>query len=449
MLMLKFVFLSFGVLLLSLDWLLIIVFLLGRVLVYIIFNWSYDLGVINFLLVDNLRFLLIVLSFWITILMFIISLYLKFRNNNFGIFSIMCLVMMLFLIMSFRTSNLLMFYLMFEATLIPIFILIMGWGYQPERVKASYYLLFYTLTASLPILLAIFYLSDFVASLDYVMFLNSIQWGVLIFVVMVLAFLVKIPVYFFHLWLPKAHVEAPVAGSIVLAGVLLKLGGYGLIRVCILLGDSFTSYSSWLVGLSVFGGILASLVCVRQTDCKSLVAYSSVAHIALVLLGIFVISFLGFSGAIIIIVAHGLCSSGLFALVGMVYERTGTRSLLLLRGSLTMAPILALWWFLFRISNMAAPPTPNLAGEILIFISSLNWLGIVAFIVGLISFLGAVYNLFLFSCTQHGNEVVIVGGQSDGCMRENLVLFLHLFPLILVLPVLMNMYACRCSLRKT
>lgn len=291
---------------------------------------------------DNLRFLLIVLSIWITVLMFIISFYLKISNNSFGVFSLICLIMISFLIFSFRTSNLLVFYLMFEATLIPIFILIMGWGYQPERVKASYYLLFYTLTASLPMLLGIFYLDNFISSLDFILFVNYSDWGVVIFVVIILAFLVKIPVYFFHLWLPKAHVEAPVAGSMVLAGVLLKLGGYGLVRVYSLLRESFKFYSSWLVGLSVFGGVLASFVCVRQTDCKSLVAYSSVAHIALVLLGIFVISSVGFSGAIVIIVAHGLCSSGLFALVGMVYERTGTRSLLLLRSSLTMAPVLAL-----------------------------------------------------------------------------------------------------------
>lgn len=157
-----------------------------------------------------------------------------------------------------------------------------------------------------------------------------------------MAFLVKLPVYLGHLWLPKAHVEAPVAGSIILAGVLLKLGGYGLIRIVPLIQESLKLFSPILVSIGLIGGVIASFICIRQTDCKSLVAYSSVAHIALVIVGLSINSFLGWAGAIIIMVAHGLCSSGLFALVGIVYERIGTRNLVLLRRIIVSAPLLTI-----------------------------------------------------------------------------------------------------------
>ena len=193
------------------------------------------------------------------------------------------------------------------------------------------------------------------------------------------------------------------------------------------------------MGLGLYGGLIASLICLRQSDAKSLVAYSSVAHMAFVLLGLFMARSVRWLGVIVIIVAHGLCSSGLFALVGRVYNRLGRRSMLLMRGSIVLSPLLSLWWFLFSISNMAAPPTPNLAGEILIFLASMNWLFLTAVILGISSFLAAGYNLYLFSGTQHGNVIQEVNSVSDGEYREHLLFFLHLFPLLLSLVVLINL----------
>ncbi len=154
----------------------------------------------------------------------------------------------------------------------------------------------------------------------------------------VLAFLVKLPIFIFHLWLPKAHVEAPIAGSIILAGVLLKLGGYGLIRVLIVFQEVNRRFCWLWVRLGIVGGVYISLICIRQVDIKSWIAYSSVVHVRLVLCGVIILSWWGLAGRVILMVGHGLCSSGLFCLANVVYERTGRRRLIVNEGLLAFIP---------------------------------------------------------------------------------------------------------------
>nr|YP_009512576.1 NADH dehydrogenase subunit 4 [Hymenopenaeus neptunus]AXJ93143.1 NADH dehydrogenase subunit 4 [Hymenopenaeus neptunus] len=387
--------------------------------------------------VDSLSYVLILLSFWITALVVCSSQKILKDNNYPSLFLIVNIMLLVFLLFTFSSTDYLLFYISFESSLIPTLILILGWGYQPERLQAGVYMLFYTLFASLPLLLSLisFYMSSGSLTLGLVEgvkgsgFMPSI-W----YLITVLAFIVKLPMFLVHLWLPKAHVEAPVAGSMILAGVLLKLGGYGLIRVLPLFGEANKSLSWLWVSISLVGGVIVSLMCLRQVDIKALIAYSSVAHMGLVLSGLVVFGWWGLNGAVVVMIGHGLCSSGLFCLANMVYERVGSRSLLISKGLMNFMPSMALWWFLLSAGNMAAPPTLNLLGEISLIISVVSWSKITMIVISLLSFFSAAYTLYMFSLSQHGKYYSSLFSCCSGKVREYLILLLHWLPLnILIL----------------
>uniref|UniRef100_UPI0030FEB9E4 NADH dehydrogenase subunit 4 n=1 Tax=Panorpa chengi TaxID=757039 RepID=UPI0030FEB9E4 len=390
-------------------------------------NLSYFMGC------DMMSYGLILLSFWICTLMFIASE--SINKNNFykNYFSLMILMLLILLYCTFSSFNLFMFYLFFEGSLIPTLFLIIGWGYQPERLQAGVYLLFYTLLASLPLLLGIFYIYKSSGSFNIFMLNNLNYMNFLMYLCMIMAFLVKMPMFLVHLWLPKAHVEAPVAGSMILAGVLLKLGGYGLLRIFMCLSILGLKFNFIWVGLSLCGGVLVSLICLRQTDLKALIAYSSVAHMGMVLGGLMTMNYWGFCGSYSLMIAHGLCSSGLFCLANISYERLGSRSLLINKGLMNFMPSMTLWWFLLSSSNMAAPPSLNLLGEISLLNSIISWSWISMISLMLLSFFSAAYSLYLFSYSQHGKFYSGLYSCSMGYTREYLLLFLHWFPLNLLI----------------
>nr|YP_009159313.1 NADH dehydrogenase subunit 4 [Parochlus steinenii]AKP94961.1 NADH dehydrogenase subunit 4 [Parochlus steinenii] len=394
------------------------------------FHW---MNISYFLGSDVLSYGLILLSLWICTLMIMAS-ETVFRLNNYSnFFLLMILFLLVMLYLTFSASNLFLFYLFFESSLIPTLFLILGWGYQPERLQAGMYLLFYTLLASLPLLIGIFYLMGSVYTMNFFLLMNSSVFYSLLYLSLIFAFLVKMPMFLVHLWLPKAHVEAPVAGSMILAGILLKLGGYGLIRVFPMLTEAGLSFNYWWISISLVGGVLVSLVCLRQTDLKALIAYSSVAHMGIVLGGLMTLYFWGISGAFTLMIAHGLCSSGLFCLANISYERLGSRSLLINKGLLNFMPSMALWWFLLCSGNMAAPPTLNLLGEISLLNSIVGWSWVSMICLSLLSFFSAAYTLYLYSYSQHGKLFSGAYSFSMGFSREYLLLFLHWFPLNLLI----------------
>nr|YP_010045038.1 NADH dehydrogenase subunit 4 [Polyphylla gracilicornis]QPF96303.1 NADH dehydrogenase subunit 4 [Polyphylla gracilicornis] len=399
------------------------------------FSLSFDymyLNVSYFLGCDLLSFVMILLSLWVCSLMIMASEIIYYKNYYYNLFLFMVLLLLMSLFMTFCSMNLFVFYLFFEISLIPTFILIMGWGYQPERLQAGVYLLFYTLLASLPMLVSIFYFYSNFNTLDFFFFNDS--GNLAMYLCMNMVFLVKMPMYFVHLWLPKAHVEAPVAGSMILAAVMLKLGGYGLMRLMPMFLSVGVKVNYIFVVISMVGGLIVSLMCLRQMDMKALVAYSSVAHMGLVLSGIMTLSYWGMCGSLLMMVAHGLCSSGLFCLVNISYERLLSRSLFLSKGLMNLMPSMSLWWFLFCCCNMAAPPSLNLMGEILLFNSLINWSYLTMLFLALMSFFSAAYSLYIYSYSQHGKMHSGLYSFSNGYVREYLLLLLHWVPLnVLVL----------------
>nr|UFZ12860.1 NADH dehydrogenase subunit 4 [Chloroniella peringueyi] len=402
-------------------------FIFSSVNGFICMHLSYFFGM------DLMSFGLILLSFWIIGLMLMASESIYMKNYSKNLFLLNILFLMLILLMSFSVMNLFLFYLFFESSLIPVLFLILGWGYQPERIQAGIYLLFYTLFASLPMLISIFYIYKNEFSLGYVKFNFMNYENILFYLSMLFVFLVKMPMFLVHLWLPKAHVEAPVSGSMILAGVMLKLGGYGMMRVMMMISSISSFMNIIWVSISLIGGFMVSLICMRQVDLKSMIAYSSVVHMGVILSGMMTMSLWGWSGAYSMMLAHGLCSSGLFCLANISYERTGSRSMMINKGMMNLMPSMCLWWFLLVSSNMAAPPSLNLLGEISLLNSVVGWSFMSMFMLSLISFFSAVYSLFLYSYSQHGKIYSALYSCSVGYLREYLLLFLHWFPLNLLI----------------
>ena len=299
----------------------------------------------------------------------------------------------------FASLDLFLFYLFFEGGLIPMYLIIGIWG-GARRIYASYKFFLYTLLGSVLMLVAMLYMvgeagtTDIPTLLAYDFPAGIQTWLWLAFFA---SFAVKMPMWPVHTWLPDAHVEAPTAGSVILAGVLLKLGGYGFLRFSLPMFPEASAQLMWLVfGLSMVAVVYTSLVALVQDDMKKLIAYSSVAHMAFVTVGLFVFNQQGIEGAIITMLSHGVVSGALFLCVGIVYDRLHTREIARYGGLAKNMPAYALFFMLFTMASVGLPGTSGFVGELLVFIGAYEAASIVAFVMLSGIILGAAYMLYLY-----------------------------------------------------
>jgi len=342
------------------------------------------------------------------------------------------LLLEFFLIGVFCILDLLLFYIFFESVLIPMFLIVGVWGSRERKILASYYFFLYTLLGSVVMLLAILYIYYQVGTTDYEMLLafsfSELEQKFLWFAFF-LAFAGKVPMVPVHLWLPEAHVEAPTAGSVILAGVLLKLGTYGFIRYQIPLFPNASFFFTPLVyTISVIGVIYTSFTAIRQSDFKRIIAYTSIAHMNLVMIGIFSFNSIGIEGAIFQSLSHGFVASALFLVIGIVYDRYHTRIVKYYSGLAMVMPIYIMVFVFFTMANIAFPGTSSFIGEFLILTGSFKSNTSVAFLGATGVILSGAYSLWLLNRIAFGNmKVQYLGKYLDLNKRE----FICFLPLII------------------
>lgn len=301
----------------------------------------------------------------------------------------------------FTALDLLVFFVLFEALLVPMFLLIGVWGRRRERVRAAFYFFFFTFSGSVLLLLSILSIYRFAGTTDFLV-LRCLEFSadlqLLLFVGFFLSFAVKVPMVPFHVWLPQAHVEAPTAGSVLLAGLLLKLGGYGFLRFTWpLFPGASEFFSPGVVTLSLLAVVYGGLTTCRQVDLKRLIAYSSVSHMGLVTLSLFSLTSKGLQSAVFLMISHGLVSSALFICAGILYTRHQSRLIVDFRGLVSSMPLFSFLFLALLLANSGLPCSSSFVGEFLALLSVFEYSRFVALLAAFGSVLSAAYSVFLFN----------------------------------------------------
>ena len=360
-------------------------------------EWMPQFGISYHMGVDGISLLFVMLTTLLTPICILASWdSIKDRVKE---FMISFLILETFMIGMFCALDLFVFYIFFEAVLIPMFIIIGVWG-GPRRVYAAFKLFLYTLLGSVLMLVAMMAMyfdagtTDMVQLMDHSFPVSMQPWLWLAFFA---SFAVKVPMWPVHTWLPDAHVEAPTAGSVILAGVLLKFGGYGFLRFSLpMFPDATIQFATLIFTLSIIAVIYTSLVALAQTDMKKLIAYSSIAHMGFVTAGTFTLTTQGIEGAIYQMLSHGVVSAALFLIVGVVYDRIHSREISDYGGLVYRMPAYSLVFMLFMLASVGLPGTGGFVGEILVLVGLFQvspWLAAFA-ATGVI--LGAAYMLYLY-----------------------------------------------------
>ena len=342
------------------------------------------------------------------------------------------LIMEFFLIGVFCVLDLLLFYIFFESVLIPMFVIIGIWGSRERKIRAAYFFFLYTLLGSVLMLLSILYVYYQVGTTDYEVLLtfsfSTLEQKIMWFAFFA-SFATKVPMVPVHLWLPEAHVEAPTAGSVILAGVLLKLGTYGFIRFSFaMFPEACFYFSPFVYAMSVVGIIYTSFTAIRQSDFKRIIAYTSVAHMNLVMLGLFSFNVIGLEGSILQSLSHGFVASALFLIIGVVYDRHHTRMVKYYGGLVHTMPLYITVFLFFTMANIGLPGTGSFVGEFLILAGSFKANTTITFLGATGMIIGGCYSLWLFNRIAYGNlKTQYFNNYLDLTKREVLIFF----PLIL------------------
>jgi NADH-ubiquinone oxidoreductase chain 4 len=358
-------------------------------------------------------------------------------HNNLKYFLISFLMLETLQIFAFVSLDLLLFYVFFESILPIIFIIIVIFGHGENRFRSAFLLFLYTLAGSLPMLICILYIYSNLGSTDFQLIslseinLNSQK---LLWIGFFIAFAVKTPLYPFTIWLPKAHADSVLAGSILLAATILKLATYGMLRVLVnFLPDATNYFSPLLQSIAVITIIYASFATIIQQDTKKLIAYSSICHMGVVVLGIGSNTLQGIEGAILLAIAHGFVSPALFICVGgIIYDRTGTRIINYLRGLVLYMPVFTILFFIFTLANTGIPLSLNFLGEILSLIGIFQRNPIIAVLGSVGIVLSACYSIFLYNRISYGSFSPHLKPIKDINRREFMLLFTLLLPTIIL-----------------
>jgi NADH-quinone oxidoreductase subunit M len=400
--------------------------------------WIDRYGISYYLGIDGLSIWLVLLTALITVVVVIAGW--RVITERVAQYMASFLILSGLMIGVFTAMDGLLFYVFFEATLLPMYIIIGVWG-GPNRVYAAFKFFLYTLLGSLLTLVAIIYLYAQSGSFEILAWHElplTLREQVLIFVAFLLAFAVKVPMWPVHTWLPDAHVEAPTGGSVVLAAIMLKLGAYGFLRFSLPIAPDASHELSWLmIALSLVAVIYIGLVALVQTDMKKLVAYSSIAHMGYVILGFFIFNQLGAQGAIIQMISHGFISGAMFLCIGVLYDRMHSRNIADYGGVVNTMPRFAALFMLFSMANSGLPATSGFVGEFMVILGAVQYNFWVGFLAATTLILGAAYSLWMYKRVIFGtvaNEHV--AGLKDVDRREfwmlmamaALVLFMGLYP---------------------
>ena len=392
------------------------------------FNFEFALGIdsisLLFLLLTNLFIYLCILS-------------LPTYQERFNEIMLYLIFLQWGLILSFCVLDLFGFFIFFEMTLIPIYFLVLIWGSRERKIRASYLISIYTLFGSIFMFFTIIYLYNKIGTTNY-LYLTTMNFNLddqfWLWLFFFCAFAAKIPMFPFHIWLPEAHVEAPTVGSVLLAALLLKLGTYGLIRFSLILFPEGTlNFNTYISIFALISIIYTSLIAIRQIDLKKIIAYSSVGHMNVVLLGIIIINVENLEGAIFQMISHGIVSGALFFCIGSFYKRYKVRSLKYFGGFMQINPLLSVIFLIFSMANISFPGTSSFVGEFVLLIGLFSNTSLIVLLASINMVTGAVYTLWAYNRIAFGNIKNLIIKDNLDLTRNEFYIFAILIYFLLLL----------------